>query len=276
MTVDTTTGEIVETIGAGEARRLTTEAQNELRSSRDHFDKAWSLIEQAVSGGGHLDLGYRSPGDYLHAEFDGVLSGLDVAARRVAVRTLTDWGLSTRAIAPVVGVGKSTIDRDQQVSHVGHLDKTPEPSSGEAGGSGQTSTDSTGLSAAEHVKEDVPASEQASSGGGLTTAPAAPPVVTGIDGKTYTRPEPRTRPRATEDEWSDQDRAEELARNLSRNLSLLYAVTNPERRAEYIAAWSRGTHDVRPLGADFITPQHMRDLSAALLDFATEWENAHA
>ena len=32
-------------------------------------------------------------------------------------------GLSTRAIAPVVGVGKSTVDRDQ-VSHVGHL--TPE------------------------------------------------------------------------------------------------------------------------------------------------------
>ena len=102
--VNTETGEIVDTIGVTEARRLTTEAQNEFRSSRDHFDRAWSLIEEAVNGGGHIDLGYRSPSDYLHAEFDGVLSGLDVPSRRTAVRTMTEWGLSTRAIAKPLGL----------------------------------------------------------------------------------------------------------------------------------------------------------------------------
>lgn len=59
--VDTVTGEVVETIGEAEARRLTTEAQNEFRSSADHFGKGWAAIEEAVKGGGHLDLGYRSP-----------------------------------------------------------------------------------------------------------------------------------------------------------------------------------------------------------------------
>jgi hypothetical protein len=63
---------------------------------------------------------------------------------------------------------------------------------------------------------------------------------------------------------------------LARNLSGLYALTSPERRAEFVDTWTTGTADLRPLGADFVTPKHMRDLSAALLDFATEWENAHA
>lgn len=73
------------------------------------------------------------------------------------VDTLTQAGMSTRAIAPVVGasqqvvhndikvtnglspqtttstpptteaVGESTVDRDSKVSHLGHLDQTPSP-----------------------------------------------------------------------------------------------------------------------------------------------------
>lgn len=44
-------------------------------------------------------------------------SALQFLARREVVRELTAAGMSTRAIAPIVGVGKSTIDRDaQQVS----------------------------------------------------------------------------------------------------------------------------------------------------------------
>lgn len=126
--IDVATGEVMEAMSAELARRLTTEARNELKSSADHFNQAWSLIEEAVKGGGHLALGYRSPGDYLHAEFDGVLSGLDVAARRVAVRSMSSWGLSTRAIAPVVGVSQSQTDRDKQVTHDGSpTPETPSP-----------------------------------------------------------------------------------------------------------------------------------------------------
>lgn len=102
------------------------------------------------------------------------------------------------------------------------------------------------------------------------------PAVTGLDGKVYNLPKPKARLQAVPEpvEYDDQDHAEELAKNLSRNLSLLYAVTNPERRAEYIATWRDGTKEVQPLGSDFITPGHMRALAAALEAFATEWESA--
>lgn len=40
---------------------------------------------------------------------------------------MTGWGLSTRAIAPVVGVSQRTVANDAQVSNVAHLDQTPEP-----------------------------------------------------------------------------------------------------------------------------------------------------
>lgn len=263
MTVDTTTGEIVETIGSTEARRLTTEAQNELRSSRDHFEKAWSLIEQAVKGGGHLDLGYRSPGDYLHTEFDGALAGLDVAARKVAVRAMANWGLSTRAIAPVVGANQSTVARDLSPRDA---DASPAPQSPESvdGGeavtdSGQTLATADGVIIAETQHVDI-----------------EPRAVVGIDGKTYTRPAP-TPKRANTDlpEWSDQDRAEELAQNLAGHVSALWALTVPERRAEFIHMWELGTRDSFVLGAEYVTANRLRSLSAALLTFADEWEKKH-
>lgn len=192
--VNTATGEVVDTIGADEARRLTTEARNEFRSSREHFDRAWSLIEQAVEGGGHLDLGYRSPSDYLHAEFDGVLSGLDVPSRRTAVRTMTDWGLSTRAIAAPLDVSDMTVRRDQVA---GATDVAPaQTSEASASGAAPASAGATpkvapveeGDAAAAVTSPTVDATAAIPEAG---TPASARPAVTGIDGKTYTRPAPR-------------------------------------------------------------------------------------
>src|SRR5690606_37515202 len=46
---------------------------------------------------------------------------------------LTEAGLSTRAIAPVVGASQKTVSRDAQVSHMTHPTQTPAPvPSGEA------------------------------------------------------------------------------------------------------------------------------------------------
>lgn len=56
------------------------------------------------------------------------LAWLGVDLRREVVRELTEGGLSTRAIAPVVGISKSQVATDQQVSSAGHLIPTPAPS----------------------------------------------------------------------------------------------------------------------------------------------------
>lgn len=187
------TGEIIDTIDADEARRLTDAAQHEFRSSREHFDRAWSLIEQAVEGGGHVALGYRSPGDYLHAEFDGVLAGLDVTERRVAVRTMTNWGLSTRAIAPALGVSNKTVSLDQRtpVTEV-------TPTAGDM-------SESDFIEAVSDVDEESfeSATQRARADGDVSRSnvaahiESAPVPVVGIDGKSYSRPKstaPRRKP----------------------------------------------------------------------------------
>ncbi|WP_436702162.1 hypothetical protein [Nocardioides sp. BYT-33-1] len=249
--VNEVTGEIVETIGADEARRLTTEAQNEFRSSAEHFNRAWSLIEQAVEGGGHIVLGYRSPGDYLHAEFDGVLSGLDVSARRIAVKTMTEWGLSTRAIAKPLGVSKTTIERDiHQVAHVGQVDPTFTSATDALAEINKTSQDApetplaengisepaeateaegpepalslsqviTGEAAGEVPAVDDPGDAIQPERGADLASPPAPSNVVGIDGKTYKRPTPKASRRSplTDSFWRTVHEARKKVESLHR------------------------------------------------------------
>lgn len=149
--------------------------------------------------------------------------------------------------------------------------RTPEPADlgeGDAG-SGQHSTEA---SPADDVDTQAAPAEDEAPGATSDDATAASPEREGFRAPGHNlRPAP-----AADDEFTEQDRAEELAGNLARNLSLLYAVTNPDRRAEYIAAWVPGTRSRPTLGQNFVTPRHMRALAEALQTFATEWEHAHA
>ena len=180
--VNIATGEVVDTMGAAEARRLTTEAREQFRTASDHADRGWDLIEQAVKGGGHFDLGYKSPGEYLRAEFEGTLRGLEVETRRRAVQTMTDWGLSSRAIAPVVGITDRQVRYDNKVGSSSHLPQTSCATS-------DTPADPEDAVAAAETAEGV--------GSERPSDPAPRPPVVGIDGKTYpatTRRQP-ARPR---------------------------------------------------------------------------------
>lgn len=177
--IDTASGEVIETITANEAWRLTAEAKTEFKSASDHFGKAWSLIEEAVKGGGHLALGYRSPGDYLHAEFDEVLARINVPDRRIAVRGMSAMGISTRAQAKVLGVSHTTVERDAS----GGTDVPPEPqphaSPGFAPG---------WRSASEVLDQHTQPKETAQTEKPMSAAAAEKPAkVVGIDGKTYSR-----------------------------------------------------------------------------------------
>jgi hypothetical protein len=72
------------------------------------------MIREAIELRDDLALGYRSPGDYIRDRFGSALSKLGLDLRREVVRELTDAGLSTRAIAPVVGVSHMTVSRDRE------------------------------------------------------------------------------------------------------------------------------------------------------------------
>lgn len=125
--VDTETGEIV-ALDPGAAERRAMKISLRLDTIADNYDAVMPMIREAISLRDDVALGYRSPGDYVRDRFGNALSRLGVEVRREVVRELTEAGLSTRAIAPVVGVSKSQVATDrEQVSSTGHLPERPEP-----------------------------------------------------------------------------------------------------------------------------------------------------
>lgn len=207
--VNTVTGEIVD-FDSASAERRAQQIETRLTAVGESFTIAMQKIREAIELRDDIALGYRSPGDYVSARFGRALSGLPVEMRREAVRELTEAGMSTRAIAPVVGVHHDTVARDaRRVVDTTPEPQTPAPSALDAARSGQTSKPdlSPGSDDVDAPTSAMPQGEDAPEGSapGLepSTATGVPasatprPAVTGIDGKNYKRPEskPRTSPR---------------------------------------------------------------------------------
>lgn len=186
--VNAETGEVVDSLTEPEARRLT----ERIRVALDRVSTAWAdlaeRITEAYQRRADLALGYRSWAEYAEAELKP--SGAIAAeVRRELVAMLSAQGMSNRAIAPTVGVSEPTARRDAQ--QVRHGDApTPDPV-GIDGGEAVTPTAPRPRDGAREIPAE-PAVEQRESG---AATPPAPRTVTGLDGKTYPRPEPKTPPR---------------------------------------------------------------------------------
>lgn len=148
--VNTETGELVEAMSETEAKRISQRISLRLDTIADNYDAVLPLIREAIERQAWMALGYRSPGEYAAEEFGGALSRLGAEFRQDVVRELSASGMSTRAIAPVVGVSHMTVSNDLNSG----------------------------------VKPFTPAQAPVPS----ESAPPSP--VTGLDGKTYTRPAP--------------------------------------------------------------------------------------
>lgn len=150
-----------------EAERLTNRIALKFDSMADTYVGALPLVREAIERGAYLALGYRSLGEYVADRFGGALAKLGVEIRREVVRELTAAGLSTRAIAPVVGTSFKTVARDlAPVSH-----DTPEPGP-------------------DYVTDEADLVVNRETGY-LTASPANAErlerSITGLDGKTYQR-----------------------------------------------------------------------------------------
>lgn len=159
------TGELVEPLTKVEAERLTSRIADKLDDIADNLDQVLPLIGEALTREAWKVLGYASPTSYVQERFTGVLTRLPREIRQPVVQALKAAGMSTRAIAPIVGVSFQQASKDTQVSP----QATPEPS----GFQGPS-------------ERIVP--EPAMSTAGL---PVSERIV-GTDGKTYTRREPAT------------------------------------------------------------------------------------
>lgn len=92
------------------------------------------MIRQAIEMRDDVALGYRSVSDYVADRFGGALTNLGIEVRREVVRELTSAGMSTRAIAPVLGVSNFTVHEDRTAG-VRSLTPAPaiDPMTGEVG-----------------------------------------------------------------------------------------------------------------------------------------------
>lgn len=99
------------------------EAQELTAKIFGHLDVAWGLIKQAYYGRADIALGYKSWDDYCKGEFHGAQLRLPLDKRREVVKTLTEAGLSTRAIAAAVGASRPTVMKDQK--QLGKIDPVP-------------------------------------------------------------------------------------------------------------------------------------------------------
>ena len=95
-----------------EARQITQQIALLAGSIADGMDRLVVRIREAQTGRAHEALGYRSWTEYVSVEFAGVLPRLQREPRADFVRELAASGMSTRAIAPVVGASKSTVADD--------------------------------------------------------------------------------------------------------------------------------------------------------------------
>lgn len=96
------------------AERLSERISDRLDTIAENYIKVMPLIREAINRNVHAILGYASPGAYIKDRFGDALGKLGVELRREVVRELSNAGLSTRAIAPVVGVSNYTVSKDLQ------------------------------------------------------------------------------------------------------------------------------------------------------------------
>lgn len=107
--IDTTQTNLTE----AEAERLTRQISARLVTIAENYEAVMPMIREAIERKAYLALGYKGVSDYIMARFSETLGRLGVEVRREVVRELTQAGMSTRAIAPVVGVSHETVRQDQ-------------------------------------------------------------------------------------------------------------------------------------------------------------------
>ena len=106
-----------------EASRITEDIRHTAKSFTEYRARLMDAFDKAKAGNAHLALGYASWTAYLSEVLGEEPMRLARAERQDMVRMLSDEGMSTRAIAPIVGSSFKTVanDREGQVCKITHL-----------------------------------------------------------------------------------------------------------------------------------------------------------
>ncbi|MDM8086313.1 hypothetical protein QUV83_16180 [Cellulomonas cellasea] len=181
MTIETTP-----LLTEADARRLTLRIGLLLDSAAGVLDNLSAAIREARDRRADLALGYESWAEYATAEFGDRTAGLAPAIRRELVASLSvevdgSPALSTRQIAPAVGVSQMQAVRDVRAAQV-KPDVSPGP----------TRVVDRDVDTSESIAAPLVTPPPFDPAAGEVLDEAAPrPAVLGLDGKTYTRPAPK-------------------------------------------------------------------------------------
>jgi transposase len=100
------------TMGVAAAQRLTERIRITAQNAREAIEKLQELVTEAKEGNAHVVLNYPSWTAYLADVLGEHPLRLDRHQRKELVGYLAGEGMSTRAIAPIVGVTHKTIHND--------------------------------------------------------------------------------------------------------------------------------------------------------------------
>jgi hypothetical protein len=106
---------------ADDARRLTERIRYSALAVRDGMEKLQALVEEAQAGQAHVALGYKSWTAYLADTLGQEPLRLARDQRQELVGYLAGEGMSTRAIAPIVGVSVGQAHADKVAATVQEL-----------------------------------------------------------------------------------------------------------------------------------------------------------
>lgn len=185
-------------LSPGDAQRLTQRIKLTASSVRDGMFKLRNLVEEAKRSNVWQVLGFPSWTAYLADTLADEPMRLGRDERQELVGYLAGEGLSTRAIAPIVGVSQKTIDRDVRESFDS---PAPEP---------EVEADLVTGEVIEPGAAQVPDAVTAP----VEATPTPPRAVTGLDGKTYTTPVTKPKRRSIVDDAFTANR--ELFRAIER------------------------------------------------------------
>ena len=263
---------IVKLMSAGDAQRLTQHIKLTASGVRNGLFKLRNLIDEAKHSNVWNVLGFASWTSYLADTLGEEPMRVSREERLELVGYLAGEGLSTRAIAPIVGASHMTIARDLETSS-GVTNVTPDepsvesPSTPEAVAAPADSPDlgvaTINLATGEITEPTI--TER--------TVTETTRTITGLDGKTYTSPKPREpKPVLAGDSLAKFD-AESNSKSLGEALRVLERIASPSHRDHMLTIWwPEGREAVAPTARDLFTPGHLRDFATALLKFADELE----
>ncbi|QWT24973.1 hypothetical protein KPL76_06345 [Subtercola sp. PAMC28395] len=257
-----------------EAQRITDDLKSAGVSARRSLDRLYDLMDEARNGNVWQVLGYASWTAYLAETLGGSPMRLPRDERHEVVSLLAGEGMSTRAIAPIVGVDQKTVARDIQgeanASPVAHRETRTTEASADI-------RERTRPPLTSDWVEPGPIVANTSTGEVIdapvtTTETHTVKTVIGLDGKQYKQAPRESKPVITGDAVVKLN-AETASISIGRALGTFLAFTNESHRRRILTEWwPLGAEAVPPANRELFNPQDIRIIAGALTVLANEME----